>query len=99
MRPDDLLIAAEWGWPNYVQYLHGRKFVSAISEFSEVNAWLDRVQNVGAKAYITDTDEYSVDHLMWLEAQSHVSREDLIRLSDRFAFKCYGRTILFAKTD
>ena len=25
--------------------------------------------------------------------------EDLIRLSDRFAFKCYGRTILFAKTD
>jgi hypothetical protein len=98
MRPDDLLIAAEWGWPNYVQYLHGRKFVSAISEFSEVNAWLDRVHRVGAKAYITDPDEYSVDHLMWVEAQSHVSREDLTRLAGTVAFKCYGRTILFAET-
>jgi hypothetical protein len=98
MGPNDLLIAAEWGWPNYVQYLHGRKFLSAISEFSEVNAWLDRVHGAGAKAYITDPDEYSVDHLMWVEAQSHVSREDLTRLAGTVAFKCYGRTILFAKT-
>jgi len=53
---------------------------------------------VGAKAYITDPDEYSVDHLMWVEAQSHVSREDLTRLAGTVAFKCYGRTILFAVT-
>ena len=98
MLPDDLLIAAEWGWPDYLEYLYGRKTLSVISQFSDVNAALDEVHRAGARAYITDANEYSLDHLAWLEAQSHVSREDLTRLADTFAFKCYGRTILFAKT-
>src|SRR5262245_66537874 len=98
MRALVLPMSAYCCWPKYLQFLHVRKFVSSISEFSEVTASLDRVHNVGAKAYITDPDEYSVDHLMWVEAQSHVSREDLTRLAGPVAFKCYGRTILFAKT-
>ena len=99
MHPNDLLIAAEWGWPDYVKYLYGRKSLSVISEFSDVNARLDEVHRAGARAYITDPNEYSLDHLVWLEAQSHVRREDLTHLADAFAFKCYGSTILFAKTN
>jgi hypothetical protein len=93
MHPNDLLIAAEWGWPDYLEYLHGRMSLSLIGNAASVDGELARVHRTGGKAFMLDPETYSDAHLSWLQSQSGVSRKDLIRLADAPAFSCYGRRI------
>lgn len=97
MRPNDLLLAAEWGWPDYLEYLHGRRSLSLISHPSSVQEGLDEVSRASGRAYIPNPAAHSDDHLAWLQSQSGVTREDLNRLVDAPAFSCYGRTIFFVR--
>jgi len=97
MHPGDLLIAAEWGWPDYIEYLYGRRSLSLISHFAALKDSLDEVRRAGGRAYMPDPDGYSDNHLVWLQSQSGVSREDLNRLADTSAFSCYGRRIFFVQ--
>jgi hypothetical protein len=94
MQPEDLLIAAEWGWPDYLEYIHDRRMLNVISQYSEVPTWLDHLRNTGGVAYLPDPAGYSETHLAWLRSQSGVPREDLNRLAGIPAFSCYGRNIL-----
>ena len=97
MGPGDLLLAAEWGWPDYLEYLYGRRMLSLISQFSEVEPWLENVHRTNGRAYIADPSRYSDAHLQWLRQQSGITPDELHRLADTPAFSCYGRTILFVR--
>jgi hypothetical protein len=94
----DLLIAAEWGWPDYLEYLHGRMMRNAISNFAEVHDWLDHVHSTGGTAYIVDPNSYSNEHYTWLQSQTGVRREDLVGLAGGPAFSCYGTEIFTVRT-
>jgi hypothetical protein len=94
MEAKDLLLAPEWGWPDYLEYLHGRQSLSLISHFSILDQVLAEVRGTGGKVYMPDPKSYSEDHLAWLKSQAEIRREDLSRLSGAPAFSCYGRTIL-----
>ena len=97
MQPQDLIITAEWGWPDYLQYLHERRSLSAISEFSSLKDRLEMTRRAGGTAYIPDPGAYSEAHIAWLQSQSSVGREDLNRLAGAPAFSCYGRTIFVVR--
>jgi len=97
MGPGDLLLAAEWGWPDYLEYLYGRRMLSLISQFSEVGPWLENVHRINGRAYIADPSRYSEAHLQWLRQQSGITPDELLHLADTAAFSCYGRTILFVR--
>ncbi len=93
MQPNDLLIAAEWGWPDYMEYVYGRRMVSVIGNISALEGRLAELRQVQGAAYTPDPAGYSDSHLAWLRSQSGVTGEDLRRLADTPAFSCYGRTI------
>jgi hypothetical protein len=97
MQPRDLLIAAEWGWPDYLEYLHARMPLSVINNFYSVEEWIRNIRQAGGTVYITDPNSYSDEHFAWLESQSGVRREYLTRLADVPAFSCYGKTIFVAR--
>src|SRR5213078_1711650 len=59
MGPQDLLISAEWGWPDYLEYLHQRMSLSVISDFADVNQRAENVRRSGGQVYITDPSRYS----------------------------------------
>jgi hypothetical protein len=94
MGAKDLLLAPEWGWPDYLEYLHGRQSLSLISHFSVLDDHLAEVRRTGGKVYMPDPKTYSEDHLAWLKSQAGIRPEDLSRLSGAPAFSCNGRTIL-----
>jgi hypothetical protein len=94
MESQDLLLSVEWGWPDYLEYLHKRHTLSLISRSSELDERLSEVHRVGGRVYIPDPKSYTADHLVWLQNQSGIRPEDLNRLSGPPAFSCYGRTIL-----
>jgi len=98
MKPNDLLIAAEWGWPDYLEYLHGRMLLSAISHFADARDWVDHVHSAGGTAYIVNPNTYSEAHYAWLQSQTGVRREDLVRLAGSPAFSCYGTEIFTVRT-
>src|ERR1051326_949843 len=36
MRSRDLFLAAEWGWPDYLPYVHGLATINVINEFARL---------------------------------------------------------------
>jgi len=94
MSPNDLLLSAEWGWPDYMEYLYGRRSLSLINNSDEANDRLKELHDKGGKAYMPDPKAYSNIHLEWLQSQSGVSRETLGQLAGPPAFSCYGKTIV-----
>ncbi|PYR99681.1 MAG: hypothetical protein DMG16_17245 [Acidobacteria bacterium] len=98
LRPNDLFLAAEWGWPDYLEYLHHRRSLSLISNSSSLREALDEVQRDGGQAFTLDPNEFSDAHISWLKSQSGIDRNDLRRLAVTPAFLCYGRTIFAVPT-
>jgi hypothetical protein len=98
MHANDLMMAAEWGWPDYLEYLYARKSLSLINNFPAVQDALKEVYGTAGIAYISDPNAYSDDHVAWLQSQSGIGRDDLNRLADAPAFSCYGRTIFSVRT-
>lgn len=94
----DLVVTAEWGWPDYLEYLHGRMMLSVISHYSDLGAWLDQVRRAGGTSYIVNPNSYSASHYAWLESQAGVRREDLIRLAGSPAFSCDGTELFTVRT-
>lgn len=103
IKTSDAVIAAEWGWPDYLAYLHSRSSWSLISatagiesaeRTSRVRGFIVSTQQAGGDVYIADPHSYSASHLLWLRAQTGVSLEDLLSLGGSPAFTCPDRTIL-----
>jgi hypothetical protein len=97
MKTNDLLIAAEWGWPDYLEYVENRRMLSVIGNFSSVEDRIETAHRQGGTVYTPDPAGYSISHLAWLRSQSGVTPQDLARLAGRPAFSCNGREIFLSR--
>jgi hypothetical protein len=103
MQAQDLLIAAEWGWPDYLDYLHGRTELNLINEtayagakermLAGVKGFIASRQQEGGDVYMADPRSFTATHLAWLQAQTALTLEDLMAFGGTPAFTCSGTTI------
>ncbi len=86
--PSDLILVHEWGWPDYLGYLHRRNTINIINtsipfkgDRDKFLTWLRgqvaEVGNKGGRTIMPDSAEYSSEHWDWLEAQTQITRESL----------------------
>ena len=81
MTTDDLFVSAEWGWPDYLGYLHGRRSVNLINDgISNVKERIRAVRDGGGKVYMLDPGTYTQEHVEWLKNQTGLTRDNLLRL-------------------
>ncbi len=102
MQPNDVLIAAEWGWPDYLGYLHARTAVNLINETASagtkermlavVKDFIVMSQRVGGNAYTSDPRKYSESHVIWLNAQTGLTPADLAEFDGTPVFECSDRS-------
>jgi hypothetical protein len=103
MQPSDLFIAAEWGWPDYLQYLHGRTALNLLNEtaytggkertLSEVRSFIASRRREGATVYIADPRDQDQQHLALLKAQTGITMDDLLAFGGSPVFSCSGKQI------
>jgi hypothetical protein len=103
MQPQDLFIAAEWGWPDYLPYLHDRMSVNIINEFARFGSRDDTIASVkeeiaerlreGGRVYIADSRTTGQAQLQWLQQTTGLTPSDLSSLGGAGSFACYNRTI------
>jgi hypothetical protein len=101
MSPNDLFLATEWNWSDYLHYIHSRDMVSFIGEVSaasrnkevamqKISSITRERQQQGAHVYMTDIASYSADYMKWLNDQTGLTAEDLRRYKGTPAFQCVG---------
>jgi hypothetical protein len=105
MNSNDLFLATEWNWSDYLHYIHGREMVSFIGEVSAASRNKDfamqKIQSIvrerqqqGAHVYMTDIASYSAEHMRWLAEQTGLTAEDLLRYKGSPAFQCVGSNFI-----
>ena len=81
MSGDDLFVSAEWGWADYLDYLHNRRSVNLINDgISNVKERIRTVRDGGGKIYMLDPGTFAQEHVDWLKNQTGLTRDDLLRL-------------------
>ena len=101
MNPNDLFLATEWNWSDYLHYIHSREMVSFIGEVSaasrnkevamqKVSLIMRERQKEGAHVYMTDIASYPAEYMKWLNEQTGLTAEDLHRYKGKQAFQCMG---------
>jgi hypothetical protein len=105
MNPNDLFLATEWNWSDYLHYVHSRDMVSFIGEVSaasrnkdialqKINSIVEEYRQRGANVYMTDIASYPATHLQWLKDQTGLTVEDLRRYKGSPAFECVGSNFI-----
>jgi len=103
MVPRDAFVAAEWGWPDYLEYLQHRTAVNLINQsvgrpkdkvVADIKQFIAETQQQGGIVYMLDSRVYKREHLDWLREQTGITLEDLKAFGGQPAFICYGRPIL-----
>jgi hypothetical protein len=105
MHPNDLFLATEWNWSDYLRYVHSREMVSFIGEVSaasrnkdiamqKINTIVSEHRKRGANVYMTDISSYPATHLQWLQEQTGLTVEDLRRYKGSPAFECVGSNFI-----
>jgi hypothetical protein len=100
MNSADLFVAAEWGWPDYLGYLHGRSAVNLINQsarFNDVTLTLSTARdmigttvNAGGNVYMADPQNFSAAHIAWLKSTTGLERRHLASFAGTASFVCYG---------
>jgi hypothetical protein len=103
MQPLDLFVAAEWGWPDYLPYLHKRATINLINEFARfqdtrgtltsAREAIGKTHSDGGAVYLEDPRSYAGTHLQWLKETTGLAREDLSDFGGTPAFVCEDITI------
>jgi 2OG-Fe(II) oxygenase superfamily len=103
MRSLDLFVAAEWGWADYLPYVHGRAAINIINEFARfqnrertldgVHAAINETHRESGNVYMADPRSHADTHLQWLEETTGMTFKDLSGLGGTASFMCYGVTI------
>ena len=103
MQPRDVFIAAEWGWADYLTYLHSRTSINVINlsvgaggkggTLSLIKDRIAETQREGGNVYMLDPQGYSESHIRWLESQTGLTLGDLTHFAGSPAFSCSGATI------
>jgi hypothetical protein len=100
MNNDDIFVSAEWGWSEYLGYLHNRRSVSLINDgVSSVNETIRTVRDHGGNVYMLNPGTYSQEHIDWLKDQVGLTREDLVNFAGAPAFSCYEVSIIDARNE
>lgn len=103
MKVQDAFLAAEWGWPDYLEYLHSRTSFSLIGAVGgrdpkerslAVKTFITSTQQTGGDVYIADPHFYSESHLAWLNAQKGLTFDELVAWGGSPSFMCSERAIL-----
>jgi hypothetical protein len=103
MQTQDMFVGAEWGWPDYLPYLHDRIVVNVINEFAQFQNKSDTITHIkeaiaeklreGGSVFIADPLTYEQTDAQWLEQTTGVTPKDLSSLGGTASFACYNRTI------
>jgi hypothetical protein len=103
MKSTDLFLAAQWGWFEYIPYVHHRTALNFINEtvyFGTKEKMLDGVKQIvvetqrnGGEVYIEDPQNFESSYVQWLEEQTRLNRSDLAEFGGTFAFQCANRAI------
>lgn len=103
MHTKDMFVAAEWGWPDYLPYLHDRTVVNVINEFAHFQNTRDTIANAkeaiaerlreGGSVFIADPLTSDQAESAWLEQTTGLTSKDLSSLGGTPSFICYNRTI------
>jgi len=103
MNPRDMFLAVQWGWPDYLTYVHGRTVLNLINETAgagskekmlpTVKAYIASREQQGGSIYMTDPRSYPESHLAWLRAQTGLTLDDLAAFHSLPDFTCFGKTI------
>jgi hypothetical protein len=98
MRPADLFVAAEWGWPDYLPYLHKRATLNLINEFarfqdtqgtlSNARESIAKTHSDGGRVYIENPRSYGGTHLQWLKETTGLTATELSGLGGTPSFVC-----------
>jgi hypothetical protein len=105
MNPNDLFLATEWNWSDYLRHIHSREMVSFIGEVSsaarnkdiaieKIRLLADQRQQQGGRVYMIDTASIPSDHMQWLNTQTGLTLEDLRSFKGSPAFECVGSHFL-----
>ena len=97
----DLIVAAEWGWPDYMWYLHHRQVLNLINSslpftnkadhLAMVRDSIVEIQRQGGTAIMRAPEEYKGAHLAWLETQTRLKLSDLQTFPLVPGFSCAGQ--------
>jgi len=81
MTGTDVFVSAEWGWPEYLGYLHDRHSVNLINDgMPAVKNKIQTIRDGGGTVYMLDPATYPQEHIDWLKNQTGLTRDDLLRL-------------------
>jgi hypothetical protein len=95
MTSNDLLVSAEWGWSEYLPYLHQRPAINLINDgVQNIKDGFDDTRRRGGSSYMVDPQSYSQEHIDWLKNQTGITREMLLRYGGTPAFACNGIRVL-----
>ena len=102
---NDLIIAAEWGWAEYLDYLYSRHTLNLIYESASLGdrakilefaaAQTRETSTHAGNTYMQDPASYPASHLSWLESTTGLSKADLASLHGEAAFSCGSRNFNF----
>jgi hypothetical protein len=103
LKPDDLFLATEWNWSDYLHYVHQREVVSFIGEVSaaarDKNLAMERIRKIvnerhqqGRDVIMTDVASYDAPYMKWLLEQTGLTADDLRTFKGRLHFAVLGRT-------
>lgn len=103
MGPADLFVAAEWGWPDYLLYLHKRASINLINEFARfqdtqgtlasARESIAKTHNDGGRVYMENPRSHSGAHLQWLKETTGLVTTDLSGFGGTPSFACDDVTI------
>ena len=103
MRSPDLFLAAEWGWPEFLPYVHDRAEINIINQFAAsqtreatlaaVHQAIQDTTHEGGTVYMADPRNHSDAHLQWLKQVTGVTFEDLSAVGGKPSFICGGLAI------
>jgi len=98
MEKEDLFLATEWNWSDYLHYVHSRQVVSFIGQVSAAGnktVALQRIDQMvrdrrqqGGRVYMTDIQSYPPEHMKWLKEQTGLTADDLHAYKGSQAFEC-----------
>lgn len=100
MGPNDLFVATDWNWADYLSYFYGRETLNMIyvvahlgdkdKAYAEAKARIEETRRRGGVAYIMEVTSYPPEFIRWLAAQTGLGSEDLWALAGQPAFDCEG---------
>ncbi|MCS6964832.1 hypothetical protein [Thermoflexus sp.] len=108
MQPEDIFLATDWMWAEYLSYFHQRAVLSLLDLAARYRNKLHVAQHIRQKIlevqqrsgriYMVDPSSYPSDYFHWIKSATGFDREDLESLRGSYVFTCDGLRFFEALT-